>query len=374
MQENANQNPGKKKLLNENNDNIQKDTNDIEKLIGQKELEMAKKPKQDTDKLPSNLGGNQTNEKETTRNLSDDGDNDLGQEDLPLGFSDRLVNYLNPALKKFTDLTGGLIKDSRSLVDWMLGGPSKGEPMNDPIAKLINSLFKFIGFDKTLKLIQDAIDANRLKDNVVPDGHKANNLQQDKQPAEDLKKINPNLDFDPGAKKMGDRNSQDKQFNDNSDLSQALLNDSKQINKSNGKNVLIADNKSSSSAQDPYQVDNANHDMQSENSPMKYKMNHVIRHNGVVRAERLPMPHDKSEPKLYNNTKNDIGLPVKKEAANVPLFDIDNDIDNLENIKPIDDEKIDIELPARSSEHITVLKKHVSRFKDNKTQPKIGGR
>jgi len=367
MQENANQNLEKENLLNEKQDSAIPKPDVVDQSSNDnKELEMEKQPKQDADKIPSNLGGNQANGKETG-NLSD-GDNDLGaEEDLPLGFRDRFVNYVSPFAKRLADFPSGLIKDLRSLVDWFLE-PSKGKPMNDPIAKFINALFKFIGFDKTLKLIQDGIDANRLKDNVVPDGHKGSNLQHDKHPVQVSKKLDPRLDFDSGAQEMGVGNNKDRQFN----------NANNELKESNGKNQLIADNKSSSSVQDPYQVDNANHDMQSENSPMKYKMNHVIRHNSVVRAERLPMPHDnKSEPKLYNNTKNDIGLPVKKEAANVPLFDIDDDINNLANIGPMYDEKLDIELDSNvPEEHVApVLGKHTAKLKDAKnTQPIFGGR
>ena len=364
MQENAKQNLEKENLLNEKLDSAIPKPDVIDQSSNDnKELEMAKKAKQDADKPPSNLGGNQANEK-ATGNLSDSY-NDLGQEDSPpLGFFEK---YVKPASKKFTDFTAGLIKDSRSLVDWFLG-PSKGKPMNDPVSKFFSKLADWLGLNKTSKLIKDAIDDKRLKSNIVPDGHKGSNLQEDKQPAQDSRKFDPRLDFDSVAQEMGVGNNKDRQFN----------NANNELKESNGKNQLIADNKSSSSAQDPYQVDNANHDMQSENSPMKYKMNHVIRHNGIARVERLPMPHDnKSEPKLYNNTKNDIGLPVKKEAAKV-YFDIDDDIgdiNRLSEIKPIYDDKIDIDLDSRSSnEHIIpALGKHTAKLKDStKTQPKIG--
>jgi hypothetical protein len=389
MQENAKQNLEKENLLNEKLDSTIPKPDVVDQSSNDnKELEMAKKAKQDVDKLPSHLGGNQANGKETG-NLSD-GDNDLGaEEDLPLGFRDRFVNYVSPFAKRLADFPSGLIKDSRSLVDWMLGGPSKGKPMTDPLAKLINLLSKFLGFDKTFKLIQDSIAEDKLKNNIVPDKHfdpqKDGNLRENKSAQNSIKPdLDPRLDFGRtkeqiaeleknGASQFNNQGNNEK--NIHNDLSQMLLNDSNKINKSGVKNPLIAD-KSSSSAQDPYQVDNANHDMQSENSPMKYKMNHVIRHNGVVRAERLPMPHDnKSEPKLYNNTKNDIGLPVKKEAANVPLFDIDDDIDNLENIKPMYDKDVDIDLDSNHIEHnVPALGgKHAAKLKDGvKKQPTLG--
>jgi hypothetical protein len=364
MQENAKQNLEKENLLNEKLDSAIPKPDVIDQSSNDnKELEMAKKAKQDADKPPSNLGGNQANEK-ATGNLSDSY-NDLGQEDSPpLGFFEK---YVKPASKKFTDFTAGLIKDSRSLVDWFLG-PSKGKPMNDPVSKFFSKLADWLVLNKTSKLIKDAIDDKRLKSNIVPDGHKGSNLQEDKQPAQDSRKFDPRLDFDSVAQEMGVGNNKDRQFN----------NANNELKESNGKNQLIADNKSSSSAQDPYQVDNANHDMQSENSPMKYKMNHGIRHNGVARAERLPMPYNSASSKpFYNHIQKPFGSSVKKEEANV-LFDIDNDIgeiNRLSEIKPIYDEKIDIELDNRSSnEHIIpALGKHTAKLKDStKTQPKIG--
>lgn len=378
MQENAKQNLEKENLLNEKQDSAIPKPDVVDQSSNDnKELEMEKQPKQDADKIPSNLGGNQDNGKETG-NLSD-GDNDLGAEEdsPPLGFFEK---YVKPARNKIIDFTSGLIKDLRSLVDWFLE-PSKGKPMNDPVSKFFSKLADWLGLNKTINLIQDAIDANRLKDNVVPDGHKGSNLQEDKQPAQDSRKFDPRLDFDSGAQEMGVGNNKDGQFNNqsnNNDLSQALLNDSKQLKESNGKNPLITD-KLSSDEKDPYSMDDkSSNEVQRKNMPMKYKMSQRIRHNGIARVERLPMPHDnKSEPKLYNNTKNDIGLPVKKEAAKV-YFDIDDDIgdiNRLSEIKPIYDDKIDIDLDSRSSnEHIIpALGKHTAKLKDStKTQPKIG--
>ncbi len=352
MQENAKQNLEKENLLNEKLDSAIPKPDVIDQSSNDnKELEMAKKAKQDADKPPSNLGGNQANEK-ATGNLSDSY-NDLGQEDSPpLGFFEK---YVKPASKKFTDFTAGLIKDSRSLVDWFLG-PSKGKPMNDPVSKFFSKLADWLGLNKTIKLIKDAIDDKRLKSNIVPDGHKGSNLQEDKQPAQDSRKFDPRLDFDSVAQEMGVGNNKDRQFN----------NANNELKESNGKNQLIADNKSSSSAQDPYQVDNESHEMQSDNpaSPLKaMRLSSINLHKTMNRVR----------PRLSSRPNVDDNFGAKKlyvkAAEGKGGFDVDPPKVYLE----IDDGKLIVN--NLDNDDITSHKSYVNNEKNRgvatKQQPKF---